>query len=34
LTVPLAQLLVMFAVILIIFGLFKSGVIGGPSPRP
>ena len=27
---PLPQLLVMFAVVLIIFGLFKSGFIGKP----
>lgn len=27
--VPLAQLLVMFAVVLVIYGLFKSGFIGG-----
>ena len=26
----LPQLLVMFAVVIIIFGLFKSGFIGGP----
>jgi len=27
---PLGQLLTMFAVIIVIFGLFKSGFIGGP----
>jgi Sec-independent protein translocase protein TatA len=27
--ISLAQLLVMFAVVLVIFGLFKSGFIGG-----
>jgi hypothetical protein len=26
----LAQLLTMFAVVIVIFGLFKSGLIGGP----
>jgi hypothetical protein len=29
---PLGQLLTMFAVVIVIFGLFKSGVIGGPKP--
>jgi hypothetical protein len=28
----LPQLLVMFAVIIVIFGLFKSGFLGGPRP--
>jgi len=27
---PLPQLLVMFAVVIVIFGLFRSGFIGGP----
>jgi hypothetical protein len=27
---PLGQLLTMFAVVIVIFGLFKSGFIGGP----
>jgi hypothetical protein len=27
---PLGQLLTMFAVVIAIFGLFKSGFIGGP----
>jgi len=27
---PLPQLLTMFAVVIVIFGLFKSGMIGGP----
>jgi hypothetical protein len=30
--IPLPQLLVMFAVILIIVGLFRSGFFGGPKP--
>jgi hypothetical protein len=29
---PLGQLLTMFAVAIVIFGLFKSGFIGGPKP--
>ena len=29
-TLPLPQLLAMFAVVIVIFGLFKSGFIGGP----
>jgi hypothetical protein len=29
---PLGQLLTMFAVVLVIFGLFKSGLMGGPKP--
>ena len=29
---PLGQLLTMFAVIIVIFGLFKSGFISGPKP--
>jgi hypothetical protein len=29
---PLPQLLTMFAVVIVIFGLFKSGIIGGPKP--
>ena len=29
---PLPQLLVMFALVIVIFGLFKSGFIGGPRP--
>jgi hypothetical protein len=29
---PLGQLLTMFAVVIVIFGLFKSGSIGGPRP--
>jgi hypothetical protein len=28
----IAQLLTMFAVVIVIFGLFKSGFIGGPKP--
>ena len=28
--IPLPQLLIMFAVVIIIFGLFKSGFMGGP----
>jgi hypothetical protein len=28
--IPLGQLLTMFAVVIVIFGLFKSGLIGGP----
>ena len=28
--IPLGQLLTMFAVVIVIFGLFKSGFIGGP----
>jgi hypothetical protein len=28
---PLPQLLTMFAVVIIVFGLFKSGMIGGPK---
>jgi len=29
---PLGQLLTMFAVVIVIFGLFKSVFIGGPKP--
>ena len=29
---PLGQLLTMFAVVIVIFGLFKSGFIGGGPP--
>jgi len=29
---PLSQLLTMFAVVMVIFGLFKSGFLGGPKP--
>jgi hypothetical protein len=29
---PLGQLLTIFAVVIVIFGLFKSGFIGGPKP--
>jgi hypothetical protein len=28
----LGQLLTMFAVVIVIFGLFKSGFLGGPKP--
>ena len=28
---PLGQLLTMFAVVIVIFGLFKSGLLGGPK---
>ena len=29
---PLPQLLVMFAAVIVIYGFFKSGFIGGPKP--
>jgi hypothetical protein len=29
---PLGQLLTMFALVIVIFGLFKSGFLGGPKP--